>query len=829
MEDDGPQAAQETTLLGAAAAVDEGDWAQGPWVGLGAAHNPHGHDDTSAEESDSESDEDELPLTERLRRAVVDARAKAGLASWGYRMAVEVFAQTLSRNLRREKRRKALPHTRFPLKRMRVPEGAGQPGAWEDELCRMPGVVPDDFPVPPPPPEPPPKEGEAVAAGPVGPRSAAAWEAERRRQEEHPFAAGRVQEAKVEWSHPVPAPPEGHVWCWGRSADPEAMPQEERSVWARLVAKEARSGALRPVAWTEVDLITPAFINWNAGKPRLVHDLRALNSRMSDFGGLVYEKALDALQYGACVAAKIDILSAFKHVRLGEKEARCMAFRLGDTVWRWDALPFGWSASPALFARALAPVLRRLRLEGIHFVVYVDDILVLADSAEMLDAAIERLFGEMAAAGWHVALDKAFLAPCTVSVFLGRLVDLTTRAIRVAPSKAAKLAHLCEEALGRRYVGLNELQRVGGLLAFFTEAVPEAGLMRTAINAATSEALRLPAGAVRVVGALQQELRGWVTMAPLLTRVPPMPEAGLESKTVVVTDAAGAPYWGWGALAWPGRSEAPDVDAELGRRSAFASATDRQVGVARALYGALPSGKRNSSSTAIEIAAFTAALRKLHAVDPGAVVGCCIAWYGDSQCAVAVLSRWRAKAAGVVGEVLELMALCRKWKCRIVPHWVSRWLGWQPAADFLSRRHWVKAQAGWSMPQAVFERVCTWADWRPATDMFASLANRHCDVAWTRFPEAGAPTDAFAQRWEDVRGWAFPPISMLPRVWQHWTRAARSRVLLVAPATATVPVAMPVGRVLSLGNVRLVRSDGVSAEEPWNTALVVYDLRTVGS
>jgi hypothetical protein len=832
-EDDGPEAAQCTAHLGAAAAVGDDDGPTGPhWpIGLGAGPFSLVDDDSPSEVSDNiyeAEDGAELPLSERLRRAVVDARAKAGLASWGYKVAVEVFAQTLSRNLRRAARRKALPPERFPLRLQAVPEGAGRVGEWQEELCRSLGVVPDDFPVPPPPAEPPPKEGEAVAAGAMGPRSAAAWDAERRRQEEHPFVAGEAGMATAEWTHPVPPPPPGFVWRWGPSgADAGTLPLEERQAWARLVAKEARSGALRAVPWAEVYLLTPAFIHWNAGKARLVHDLRAVNSRMGEFGGLVYEKALDALQYGASVSAKVDILSAFKHVGLRETEARCMAFRLGDVAWKWTALPFGWTASPAIFARALAPVWRKLRLEGFHVVVYVDDVLILAVSAGQLDAAVERLFQEMAAAGWYLALDKAFLAPCTVAVFLGRLVDLDSQTLRVAPSKAAKLARMCQEALGKRYASLNDLQRIGGLLAFFTEAVPEAGLMRTAINAATAEAMRLTAGAVRTVGALRQELEGWVTMAPLLTAVPPMPTGGEES-TVLVTDAAGAPYWGWGGLAWPGRTEAPDVDAELGRRGAFATAEGRRVGAARALYGGFTGAKRATSSTGIEVAACTAALRGLHAVDPTAVAGRCIMWYGDSQGAVHVLAKWRAKSPGVVKEVLELMALCRRYGCRVVPHWVSRWLGWQPAADFLSRQRWMRAQAEWAMPQEVYERVCSWAGWRPSTDMFATTASSQCEAAWTRFPEVGAATDAFARRWEGLRGWAFPPISMLPRVWQHWARAVGSRVLLVAPTTATVPVAVPAMRVMSLGNLRLVRGDGVVAAEPWHTALSAYDLRTVG-
>ena len=72
----------------------------------------------------------------------------------------------------------------------------------------------------------------------------------------------------------------------------------------------------------------------------------------------------------------------------------------------YQALPFGWSYSPAIFqtalADALAPTLDAVRRLGVAVVVYVDDVAVAADDPCLCVRAATMLMEAVRAAGWRV-------------------------------------------------------------------------------------------------------------------------------------------------------------------------------------------------------------------------------------------------------------------------------------------------------------------------------------------------------------------------------------------------------------------------------------------
>lgn len=602
-----------------------------------------------------------------------------------------------------------------------------------------------------------------------------------------------------------------------------AMGVPDRLRWGKLLRKEVRADALEPVDGTGADVITPANIAVHPGtlKDRLVHDLRAVNARMRQiYGNLQYEKALGALQYGASVAAKLDILSAFKHCALSPSDARCMVFEVGGVLWRWKALPFGSAASPSLFQKALQPLIDDLRRQGVMLVVYVDDILIVGRSEGTLAVAIEKSLAAMADHGWYAALDKAFLTPCKKLVFLGLIVDLEARTLRVSVKMAKKLEGLCK-AVGRVHsVSLTALQRIGGLLAFCAQAAPEAGLWRGGINAAMGEAQRLPGATVGVKGALRDELRLWAAEAKFLPHLV-HPVDAQKGATVIVTDAAGDPFCGWGALAWPGRTTAPDIEQLLGKREEFAVEEWRVASGVAVMHGKLVPC---SSSAAYELQALLRALVRLSREDPQAIVGRRIVWYGDATAAVHALKNWRSRSAGALRWVKDILQLCRRKGCRLEPHWVSRWLEWQPAADYLSRVEYIRDKAEWALPEAVRGKVVEWAGWEPQVDLFAAVGNAARPVACSRYPTMGFRTDAFSSAWAGIRAWAFPPFKMVGKVWAHVRGAAGARLLVVVPEGSLVPSDLGPVRHLSLGSVHLVRIDGVVAEHPCPKDLIVFDV-----
>jgi hypothetical protein len=775
--------------------------------------------------SDSgEDEEEEKSLTLKMREAIEAAQTRAGRGSRLYKLAVEVVAGGLARTLRASRRKAAMKPERFPLRE----EPAGRWGAVGDgmgELRRvLGGDVMDSIQDAVTPTEPPGEEDECEATGAIHDIARSAWMREKERHTREPFRAGCKGEVVVEWDKDMkPAPRAGVVLRFGGGVQVMGMSFADKVRWGKLMRKEVRMDSLEPVDGTGADVVTPANIAVHPAtlKDRLVHDLRAVNARMRRiYGNLQYERAIDALQFGASVAAKLDVLSAFKHCALTKSDARCMVFELGGTLWRWKAMPFGSAASPALFQRALQPMIDSLRKRGVMLVVYVDDILLVGRSEEDLAVAIKMSLEAMAENGWYAALDKAFITPCRKLVFLGLVVDLKAKTLRVSKRLASKLEALCKEIGRWQSVSLTSLQRVGGLLAFCAQAAPEAGLWRNGINAAMGEAQRLPGCTVGVKGALRDELRLWAAEAKHLPTLV-QPADGQVGATVMVTDAAGDPYRGWGALAWPGRESAPDIDQLLGRREAFGVEDWKVESGVSVMHGKLLAC---TSSAAYELQALLRALVTLHRRNPGAIEGRRVVWYGDATAAVHALKNWRSRSEGSVRWVRDILQFCRRRRCRLEPHWVSRWLEWQPAADFLSRVRYMRDRAEWALPEEVRRRVVEWAGWTPDIDLFAAEGNAARPAACSRYPTKGFRTDAFSFSWVGIGAWAFPPFKMVAKVWTHARGAAGSRLLIIVPEDSLVPSDLGPVRRMTLGDVSLVRIDGVTADAACPRRLTALDV-----
>jgi hypothetical protein len=753
-------------------------------------------------------------LRARLRQAVREAQEKAERAPTLMAEAPVIAARGLARSLRVARRSTVETAVRFELREVCVPEVvetwvsacAAVRHCWPNSERVAAALQGQPLPLEPPAPE------EGTRGAVALPKARQAWEAEKTRQTDAPFVAGG-REVSFTWAREPPEAAPGKVWCWGQLVAPA---DEELGV---LLAKEARQRAIEAVSWADVDVVTPVLVVRHpvTGKARLVHDLRPLNAVMGS-SPVVYERVQDALGRGAA-AAKLDLLSAFRHCRLAVRDRRRLGFAVGGIVYRWRVLPFGAAQSPRVFAEALSGAVSRARAEGMELVVYVDDILIVAPSASELDAAVARLFVILREEGWWIALEKAFVRVAAVQIpFLGLDVDLEQQVVRVSVTKAKKLKALCQALLARSTISLRDLQKLGGTLSFLTAAVPEIGLARQAINLATAEAEGLPGRTVGVKGQLKAELQFWDRSALTLPSRAAMRSG--EEWTAVVADMAGEPFRGWGAVAWLARREAPDINGWLSAREV------RDDEDACAMFGALPSLSAESSA-ALEVRALREALHYIGRTRPTWLEGRRIAWYCDAQSAVAAVRKWRAKAAGLLREVAAVFAIVRRWKAAVEPFWVARQCGWQPVADFLSRLSWRPATAEWTLPPGLVEEVLRRCRWRPNTDLFATTGNAQFGRAVTRWPTEGFLCDAFARSWTQLRGWAFPPHSQLPRVWRQLMVARDARVLVVMPARSPVPGAVRVVWEMDLPRVPLLDLHGRDARDPMPHRLKVVDARSV--
>jgi hypothetical protein len=638
-------------------------------------------------------------------------------------------------------------------------------------------------------------------------------------------------------------PPPGR-WQWGPKGSVKHLPLDQRQTWRKLIEKEVAVGALEIVTdINHVRLVTPPFIAYHpvSLKARLVHDLRPLNARLH-IATTKYESIRDALLHDRRLGTKLDLAMAFKHVPLSAEASSMMIFAVDGVLFRWLRLPFGMSWSPSMFSAALKPVIDALRKEGVRCVVYVDDILILADTVSRLDADTARTMELLEKAGWRVSPEKTYPFAHDRIVFLGLLLDLRDSTAHVPVHKALKLRDLVSKALENTNVTLSHLQKVLGLLSFFLVAVPTIGLAWRAIVEATVEASRNPGRHVKVTGGLELELRFWKDVAQGLPSWPTMKYHAVPD-WYLITDASDV---GSGALWWKGDRPAPSFEAwqagKLGAaplegseafpflddHAAQSSAFRELIGLWRALWKRFgkPGDKIWDASCSPglatkQVASFTLA----RAADMPTVL---IDWTSDSSAGVGALGRWRSRSPAMHRIILAIASFCIAKNIAVSAKWVSRDHGWLPVADFLSRTVGRAASAEWSIPRTVFE------SWRqgftPSADMFATRKNKLTTAFYSQHPEEESLGNALSARWPQ-ESYAYPPFSLIPHAIAQWkfTTVAGAQALFILPDLPGLHLLLEDVQVLRREvfpkEARLIDSLGQPASEPPPVPIFAYLLR----
>ena len=794
----------------------------------GTANDEVEEDDTDRVSASSVAAETEDSGTERLRQAQERARARAGRLSRLERAALLVSSYAVWRQVRKARRRAAAESDRFRFRVVKRPQGtereaqAATEGLLGKERLQEPAVVEE------PPAVEPETRGEGGAVPVDLPESMAWWREERSRQAAEPFRAGRVTTARLRWQRDTrPTPPAGHMLAWGPRTRTSRMAPDERDAFLKMLAKDVRSQALVPVAWDDIDVITPLLLVKHpvTGKWRLVHDARALNARLVA-STVRLPRPADAL-LGLSWGAKLDIAQAFRHVAVHPDDRRVMGVVVDGIPFQWRALSFGVSHSPELFANALETTLRAVRKElpvGTAIVVYVDDILIVGRDQRALDAAVVRLLRALRGGGWQVALEKCYLRAARALPFLGLITDLEAGKLRVSRAKAERLEQLCAAAIRARRVTLRDLQRVGGLLAFFSAAAPEAGFARVGINAATAEAERLPGRTVSVKGRLLIDLEFWRRSAAHLPSMAP-PAEGTGEVVTICTDHSGLPTLAWGGMIWEAGEAPPDIDgaidaarAAVGRADADAGDTRRwkwlpagsDFGGGLAVAGRTEMEFASDSSAALEVLALRRVLQALrHRLGKDCLRGRTVRWLCDAQVAVGAVGKWRTRADGLSRQLLNLLTEIRAMGCSVRPEWVAREAGWQPVADALSKMRWQRSTAEWKMTDGDRAQVLhQLGGFVPTVDLFASAGNATCAAFVSRWPETGAAwCDAFSHAWHGVRAWAFPPFSVAAAALRHAARARDMEGVFVVPQDTAVPARVRVLSTVDLPPMQFVDAD----------------------
>ncbi|XP_026741885.1 uncharacterized protein LOC113503939 [Trichoplusia ni] len=172
------------------------------------------------------------------------------------------------------------------------------------------------------------------------------------------------------------------------------------------IIKESHSPWSAPV-----HLVPKKLDATNERKYRLVIDFRKLNEiTIDDKYPLPNINDLFDKLGKSCYFSTLDLASGYHQLEMAEEDKQKTAFSTQAGHYEFTRMPFGLKTAPATFQRAMDNVLRGL--QGIHCLVYLDDIIVYSSS---LQEHIEKL---------RIIFDRLRKTNLKVQLYLIGLLDL---------------------------------------------------------------------------------------------------------------------------------------------------------------------------------------------------------------------------------------------------------------------------------------------------------------------------------------------------------------------------------------------------------------------
>ena len=204
------------------------------------------------------------------------------------------------------------------------------------------------------------------------------------------------------------------------------------------------------------------FVPKKEGELRMCMDYRRLNMvTIKDRTPLpLISDVLERVR-GAKWFTKLDLRHAYHRVRIRKGDEWKTAFRTFVGHFEWLVMPFGLCNAPATFQRFLNDVMRDLLDRGV--LVYLDDILIYADTREEHDRLVREVLTRLRANALFVSLNKCAFGVTRVE-YLGHI--LTTDGVEMDPEKVKSILNWPTPT------SIKDLQQFLGLANYYRRFIP---------------------------------------------------------------------------------------------------------------------------------------------------------------------------------------------------------------------------------------------------------------------------------------------------------------------------------------------------------------------
>ena len=164
---------------------------------------------------------------------------------------------------------------------------------------------------------------------------------------------------------------------------------------------------------------------------------------------------------------KVDLKDAYFMIPIQEVDREMLRFSTQGRLFQFTCLPFGLSCAPWVFTKTLKPAMSLLRELGIRLVVYIDDILVMADSEAQAREHSEALIFLLESLGFIVHLEKTMRIPTQEIEFSQTMkLQILTQKVKKLQAEATALLRKVATPTAR------EVSRLLGKMNSVAQALP---------------------------------------------------------------------------------------------------------------------------------------------------------------------------------------------------------------------------------------------------------------------------------------------------------------------------------------------------------------------
>ena len=265
-----------------------------------------------------------------------------------------------------------------------------------------------------------------------------------------------------------------------RSPIPTPVPREpdKQSAMDQAIVELTNKKVVEPVLERQQGFYSTLFlVPKKSGGWRPVLNLKPLNHFVKHSGFRLdsIRSVRNGIREGD-YATSLDLSDAYHHIAIRPDHRRFLRFVYKGNHWQFRALPFGLSSAPRAFCRVLAPVIAWCHKLGIRLMAYLDDWLLLNQDPVTLSQQTQQVHSMLTSLGWIISEKKSQCTPQRVFPFIGAVFDPTRNLVSASAARIAALSNLTSKWSSCHHATARDFMEVLGHLASLIDIVPFARL-----------------------------------------------------------------------------------------------------------------------------------------------------------------------------------------------------------------------------------------------------------------------------------------------------------------------------------------------------------------